>query len=68
MVELVEDAVQLHDVNVHWLELEMVAGEDSMWKAKPMKLAEVYVIQLHEENAHWLELAMVAEEEDIKKA
>ena len=26
----VEDAVQLHDVNVHWLELEMVAGDKRM--------------------------------------
>ena len=23
-----EDAIQLHDVNVHWLELEMVAEEE----------------------------------------
>ena len=32
VVELVKEdvAVQLHHVNLHWLELEMVAGEDSM--------------------------------------
>ena len=32
MIVLVS-ALQLHDVNVHWLELEMVAREDSKWKA-----------------------------------
>ena len=25
-----DDAIPLHDVNVHWLELEMVAGEEDM--------------------------------------
>ena len=24
------DVVQLHDANVHWLKLEMVAGEEDM--------------------------------------
>ena len=27
---VLEDADQLHDLNVHWLELEMVAGEEVM--------------------------------------
>ena len=58
------DAVQLQDVNVHWLELEMVAGEEDMSKAYP----EVLVgdaDQLHDVNLHWLELEMIAEEESM---
>ena len=30
---LVEDADQLHDLNFHWLELEMAADEKPMKKA-----------------------------------
>ena len=60
-MELAEDAVQLHDVNVHWLELEMVGVEADMRKAKLMELVED-AVQLHDVNVHWLELEMVAEE------
>ena len=57
-------AFHMQDLNVHWLELEMVPGEDSMKKARLEELVEdVDAIQLHDANVHWLELEMVAGEE-----
>ena len=62
LVEDVDEAVQLHDVNDHWLELEMIAGDNSMSKAKLRELVdEVDDVQLHDANVHWLELEMVEE-------
>ena len=67
-LELVEEAIQLHDVNVHWLELEMVTGE-YMRKARLVELAEeLDADQLHDVNVHWLELEMVAAEESMRRA
>ena len=59
----------MHDVNVHWLELVMIAEEVSMEKATLKEtLATVLAAQLHDLNVHWLELAMVAGEDFMKKA
>ena len=30
----VDDADQLHDVNIHWLELAMIVGEEDIRKAR----------------------------------
>ena len=57
----------MHDVNSHSLELEMVAGEEDMRKAKPTVPVED-ADQLHDVNVHWLELEMVAGEERMRKA
>ena len=47
-------------MNVHWLELEMVAEEESMVKALLLELVEEDdAMQLHNVNVHWLELDMV---------
>ena len=44
----------------------MVAGEESMRKAKPKELVtEVEVNQLHDENVQTLELAMVTGEDSM---
>ena len=53
-------------MNVHWLELEMVAGEEYMKKAALLELIEeVDAVQLHDVNVHWLELEMVVEEDSM---
>ena len=51
-MSLVEEADQLHDENVHSLELEIVAGEKDMSKATLVE--EVDAVQLHDVNVHWL--------------
>ena len=56
----------LHAVNVHWLELEMVAGEEDMTTARLEELVElVDAFQLHDVNVHWLELEMFAGEDSM---
>ena len=55
--------LQLHDANVHWLELEMFTEHESMRKAKLVVLLEdVLDVQLHDVKVHWLELEIVAGE------
>ena len=58
----VEDAIQLHDVNVHWLELEMVGGEEGMEKAMLEELIdeEVDADQLHNVNARVLQFVTIS--------
>ena len=58
------DAVQLHDVNVHWLELAILAGEEPMKKARLLEpVDDVNAVQLHDANVYWLELAILAGED-----
>ena len=54
----------MHDVDVHWLELETVTGEDDIAQAKLLELFES-AVQLHDVDVHWLEFAMVTEEEYV---
>ena len=64
-----EDADQLHKVNVHWLERAIITGEESMSKALLEELVEVEnAVQLHYVNVHWLKFAMFAGEDCIQKA
>ena len=55
---------QLHDPNVHWLELTMVAEEEYISKAWLEELVE-NAAQLQDLNTHWLELVTVADEESM---
>ena len=54
-------------MNIHWLKLAMVAGEEDMRKAQLLKLAED-AIQLQDVNVQWLELEIVTGDEDTEKA
>ena len=55
-----ELAAQLHDVNVHWLELPMVAGEDCMKKARLLNTFRAdAAVQLHNVNARLLQPVIV---------
>ena len=56
-----ELAAQLHDVNVHWLELPMVAGEDCMKKARLLNTFRAdAAVQLHNVNARLLQFATIS--------
>ena len=53
----------LHDVKVHMLDLETIAGEESMSNAKVLELvAAVLAVQLQAVNIHMLEFEMFSGE------
>ena len=63
------DPDQLHDTNIHWLELDTVAGKEPIHKAKILdRIEDEIAVQLQDVNVHWLEKAIVVGQDHIRKA
>ena len=63
---MLDDADQMHDVKVHWLDLEMITDEEDIMKELLLTTVED-ADKLHDANVISLELVIVSVEEEAMK-